>query len=199
MFRSIVGGLFILISLAFSSLAQAGSWSAETEGGGSEKSASFASQYLFYNGEHGNALARYYYVEDELERGEFAAGPTWHLGPTEVQIQVGVTTLDQAMTAILVVAPIAGHTVVYVGDAKTSWIGEAHTFYQKMWIALSEDETWQVRLEDFLVDGVNEYALLGVEYRFHLLEGKVELFVAPFYDLDNKELGGQGGLRLLNW
>jgi len=61
---SVCFGLFInLFASCFVTPALAGSFSSETEVGGAKKSATFASQYIFYNAENFNALARYFYVD----------------------------------------------------------------------------------------------------------------------------------------
>lgn len=188
----------LMISLYSASAACAAGWSGETEAGGAEKSPTFASQYVFYDAPHVNALARYFYVNDVLERGEFAVGPTFNIKGVTTKLQFGLTTNRDALFALTAIGSISGHTIIYIADAKVSTGERPSTFYEKLFVAITPGGTLQLRIEDFLVEKKNGFLRLGVEYRVSVTKS-THFFVAPFYDPDNHEWGGQAGIRFFDW
>ena len=178
---------------------QAGSLSGETEMGGGKKSSFFASQYLFYDEAQWNLLARYFYVDKVLNRGEFALGPTFQTHGVMTKFQFGATTDREAMMAMTLIATLGGHNVLYIGDAKVNTTDIPNTFYEKLFVAITCDDRFQLRVEHLLVGTDQDFLRLGGEFRYQLYGGNVHFYVAPFYNPINKEEGVQSGLRFFNW
>jgi hypothetical protein len=189
----LIGSLFLLL-LPVSALAQQG-WSGETEVGTDGKGENFFSQYVFYDVENYNVLVRYFWVNDALNRGEFAIGPTFKIKQQNVlKLQFGGTTDKDVMVAGLIVTKVANRGILYIADAKFSTTDSPNTLYQKVFVALNARGSFQFRAEHLQVGSVQGFLRLGAEYQ-QSLPRQTQLFVAPFYDPIKKTLGIQGGFR----
>ena len=169
--------------------------SGETEVGTDGKGEGFFSQYLFYDFKKVNVLTRYFYVNEVLQRGEFAIGPTLKLRNGNVlKLQFGGTTDKEVMLAGTFIAKIKGREVLYIADGKLSTQDGPHTLYQKLFVPLVKNGAWQFRVEDLQVDSDQGFLRVGLEYQ-HKIPDNAHIFVAPFYDPIQKAVGGQFGLR----
>jgi hypothetical protein len=186
---------FTIFLLLVSGPAFARNLSGETEVGTDGKGDGFFSQYLFYDTENVNVLARYFSVKGVLRRGEFAIGPTLKLNDSNVlKLQFGGTTDKEVMLASTLISNIMGREVLYIVDGKLSTQDGPHTLYQKLFTPLVKSGMWQFRVEDLQVGSDQSFLRLGLEYR-HKLPDNIHIFIAPYYDPIRKEVGGQFGLR----
>lgn len=152
------------------------------------------SQYLFIDSERWNGLVRYVVVQEGVNRGEFAFGPTFSVGRAKVKLQLGGTTSRQAMVAGVLIIPARESAVVWIADAKLSTTNAHHTLYQKLFVPLTSTGTWQLRVEDLQVGPDQAFVRLGVEYRLSLPH-KTHLYFAPYFDPKTPGLGINLGLR----
>lgn len=188
--------LFTIASLLLvSGSAFAQNLSGETEVGTDGKGEGFFSHYLFFDTKNVNVLARYFYVNGVLQRGEFAIGPTLKLGNSNVlKLQFGGYTDKSVMLAGLLIAKVRGREVLYIANGKLSTRGGLNTLYQKLFIPLTKSGRWQFRAEDLQVGSEQGFMRLGLEYQ-HKLPDNAHIFIAPYYDPIRKAVGGQFGLR----
>ena len=187
---------FVIVSLLLSRQpVSAQNLSGETEVGTDGKGESFFSQYLFYDIEHVNVLARYFWVNGVLQRGEFAIGPTLKLNSGNVlKLQFGGTTDEEIMIAGLLIAKVRGREVLYIADAKLSTQDGPHVLYQKLFVPLTKGGAWQLRTEHLQVGSNQSFLRIGPEY-LRNLPGSAHVFIGPYYDPIRKGVGGQVGIR----
>jgi hypothetical protein len=184
----------LFLFLPFCALAQEG-WSGETESGADGKHEVFFSQYVNYDTKNWNILTRYFWVKGVVNRGEFAAGPTFKVTEhTVVKLQFGGTTNKAVMAAGTILTEVRQHSVLYIADAKFSTTGTPNTLFQKVFVALNKKGSVQLRAEHLQVGKSQDFLRLGLEYQ-HNMPGKTQLFVAPFFDPVRKTGGLQGGFR----
>ena len=187
---------FSIVLLLVSGPSFAQGLSGETEVGTNGNGGSFFSQYVFYDFSKVNVLTRYFYVNGVLERGEFSLGPTIGLGNGRVlKFQFGGTTDEEVQVAGLLVAKVKGHGILYIADGKLAIPSEqTHTFYQKLFVALTDKTTWQFRVEHLQVGKEQGFLRIGLEYQQGMPNGS-HLYIAPFYDPINEKFGSQVGFR----
>ena len=172
----------------------------ETEAGSDGRGESFFSQYLLYDFASVNVLARYFWVNDVLQRGELALGPSFTFGDgaNALKFQFGGTTDREMMAGATLLAKVRGHEVFYTLDGKFATVrGETSTLFQKVFVALNPEGSWQFRVEHLQVGREQGFLRIGVEGRKNL-PGNSHLFLQPFYDpIRHKGLGAQAGFRFL--
>lgn len=188
---SIIGCLsFVPVSHA-SLLADIGG---ETEIGSDGKGGTFASQFLFYNEEHWNGLARYFWVNHAVARGEFAIGPTFKRGKSTTKFSVGATTASQVITIFNAFTRFTGRNNFYIADAKHSTDSKPSTLYQKVFVGLDKAGAWHLKAESLTIRRQNASLRLGIEYR-HKTSEKSHLAINPFYDPKIKSFGAMVDYR----
>lgn len=193
---------FVVLLLAISSLTGSvfaqNKASGESEFGTDGKGGTFFSQYLLADGPQWNGLARYFIVNNVLQRAEFAIGPTLPLGNggSLLKLTVGGTTDREIMTATTVLLKVAKRDIVYIGDGKIATQRDSlSAYYQKLFIPLLPNSTtWQFRAEHLFVDGVQAFMRIGFEYQYKTGE-HTHLYFAPFADPVIKSAGAQIGFR----
>ena len=168
--------------------------SLESELGSDGKGHGFFSQYVFYDFTHANVLTRYFWVNRQVHRGEFALGPTVRVGKTSVRITLGATTDREVMVGGTVVSNIRHHEVTYIADGKLSTTDSASSLYQKLFVSLDAQKLWQFRVEDLQLGSRQDFLRIGAEYRMRARK-KSHIYLAPFFDPIVKEYGGQIGYR----
>lgn len=200
---SLITVLFLLF-LSFSVKAQL---SGETEAGSDGKGESFLSEYLFYDFLNVNLFGRYLWINNILERGEFAIGPTITFKDTSlIKVTVGMTTYNEAVIDALLLTKFGGKDALYLFDLKiTTEKNIPNTLYHKLALGINKKSTLQVRIEHLTgnywgkksdeFDG--QFLRIGLEYqqKFSVSEHPAHIYVAPFYDPVRKALGGQAGFR----
>jgi len=187
--------LSIILLLFASGPSFAQGLSGETEVGTDGNGEGFFSQYLFYDFKHVNVLTRYFWVNEVLQRGEFAVGPTLELNNGNVlKLQFGSTTDKDVMIAGTLIAKVKGRGILYIADGKlATQAGLPNTLYQKLFVSLTANGTWQFRIEYLQVGDDQSFLRIGPEYQ-HKLNNK-QLFIAPQFDPIRKQVGGQIGVR----
>lgn len=187
--------LFVIVFIFASGSSFAQGLSGETEVGSDGKGEGYFSQYLFYDFKDVNVLTRYFYVNGVLQRGEFAIGPTVTFNKDNVlKFQVGGTTDKQVMLAGLLIAKVCERNILYIVDEKLSTQDDPNMLYQKIFVSLNQDGSWQFRSDGLTVGTKQVFWRIGPEYR-HKLPDKKHIFVAPYYDPIRKSVGGQIGVR----
>ncbi len=169
--------------------------SCETELGTDSGGEHFFSQYVFFDTKNTNVLSRYFWVRGVLNRGELAAGPTLRFkkGQT-LKLQIGGTTDREVMLALTYIAHFGTREVMYIADGKIATRDGPSTLYQKMFVPISSDSTWQLRVEHLQVGEKQNFLHIGVEVQ-RPLRGKKLLYIAPFVDPVIHGVGVQAGLR----
>lgn len=188
-------------------------WSGESEVGTDLRGGAFVSQYAFYDfaDEHGkpccmNFLARYFWVNDTLHRGEVAFGPTFRIGKAVLKLQpglaIGANDEYDFMAAGVFSVAVRGHYVLYIADYKKNMQKsvdekpDASVLYQKLFVALTKNGRWQLRAEHLRVGRTTGFLRLGGEYQHKLgKSGSQHLYLAPFYDPVVGKPGVQAGYR----
>ncbi len=176
----------------------------ETETGTDGYGEYFFSQYLFYDSSSLNYFARYFWVKDVLNRGEFALGPTLSDTTRTVKLTFGGTTDHEAIVSALYLTKIFNRDLLYLFDLKISTKEKIpNTIYQKLAFGINTQGELQLRFEHLSggywtkdkFDG--HFFRLGFEYQFkhNLYNFNTQWYVAPFYDPLRKSFGGQMGFR----
>lgn len=191
--KRLIFPILVMAVLVTAGPAMAQQVTGETEVG--TDSEAFFSQYFFVDWDHANVLARYFWVEGVLERGEFAIGPTFNFGGGNiVKFQVGGTTDKQVMAGGLFILHAASRDFMYVLDGKfATQKGEPHTLYQKLWLPMSQSQKTQLRIEALQIGSEYDFLRLGIEMRYG--SATQHFFAAPWYDPLRVAIGGQVGVR----
>lgn len=191
-FAQIIGETEIIVLLTSPAFAQI---AGETEVGSDGQGERFFSQYVFIDTANIGGLARYFWVNDAVHRGEFTVGPTFKIGKLVLKPQIGATTDKQVMVALVVALPIMNRRVLYIGDRKlTTQTGESHQLYQKLFVAVTPGGALQFRMEDLLIGSWHGFQRIGIEGRYNL-SGTAHVYVAPFYDTVRRQIALQTGFR----
>jgi hypothetical protein len=152
------------------------------------------SQYIFYDAPKMNIVTRYFIVKDGVNRGEFAAGPTFKWKSLAFKPAVGGTTDKDVMLAHTLVTSIYKRLVVYIADAKLGSGENPNTLYQKVIVALNERGNITFRAEHLQVNDFQAFLRIGGEYQLGLPR-KTQVFISPFYDTINDSPGFFTGFR----
>lgn len=184
--------LLVLVLLASPVFAQI---TGETEIGSDGRGERFFSQYVFVNTAHLGGLARYFWVNDVVHRGEFVVGPTFKIARLILKPGIGATTDKQVMVALVTALQIMNRQVLYIGDEKLATrTGVPHELYQKLFVAVTPGGALQFRMEDLLIGSWHGFQRIGVEGRYNLPKN-THIYASPFYDTVRKYAGFQAGLR----
>ncbi|MEK9166208.1 MAG: hypothetical protein AAB846_00560 [Patescibacteria group bacterium] len=171
----------VLASLLLASEVFASSISGETEFGAQGNGERLFSQYLFYDTEKVNFTARYFWVDQILERGEFSTGPTFSLGNSAtVKLWAGGTTDEEVMLGGSLFARPFGHELLYIIDPKLSTNKHMDGIYQKLIMALDQKNIFHFRIESLQLSGTAVFVRAGIETRLNLPWG--HLYIHPYFD-----------------
>ena len=184
----------VLAFLLFTSKASAGSISGETEFGAQGNGEKIFSQYLFYDTEKTNFTARYFWVDQVVERGEFAIGPTFSLGnSTTIKLWAGGTTDEEVMLGGLLIAKPLGHDLLYILDPKLSTNRLPDGIYQKLIVSLDGENLFHFRIESLQLNEAAIFVRTGVEMRLNIPWG--HFYLHPYFDPVGDDLGFHIGFR----
>ena len=171
--------------------------SGETEFGSDGKSGTFFSQYLFLDAKQWNLVGRYFWVNNALNRVEFAAGPTIKFGRNHglLKFDFGGTSDQEVMLAGTLVIKVFGRDIVYIGDGKVATQPDALSqYYQRFFLPIDKKAVWQFRTEHLFVGGAQAFFRIGGEYQWQF-NPHAHIYIAPFYDPIVRSPGGQVGFR----
>jgi hypothetical protein len=183
--------------------------SGETEVGATRGQADgFTSQYVFYARPNLNMVARYFFVNGQVNRAEFAIGPTFKLGRWTWKAQFGIDTGREIKDAGVLSAKIKDRQLVYIYDLNASTRRDVDPgwIYQKAWLAISTDSVWQYRFESLHVGRTLAFLRLGGEWQHQARVRVIEkenvptrvLYIAPYYDTVSHSPGIQAGFRFID-
>ena len=171
-------------------------WTGETEFTQSQKGQQSYDLYVFGSHQKFELLARYFKVENGLERGEFGIGKSFAFANNRLIVtpSIGYTTDKAIFIPFVFVTQVSKRTLVYVIDPKIYPGKNTNTLYQELSAGLTKKGGWQFRWEALQVGTFRLYHRLGIERRIWVTNGN-HFHVSPWYDPTNDQVGFYAGFR----